>query len=345
MTTIAVTGASGHIGANLVRALVSQHFQVRCLVHRTTSALDGLPVEYFPGDVLNVDSLKPLMNGAEFVFHLAAQISIVGDPDGTVHQTNVQGPQNVAEAAQIANVRRLVHFSSIHAFRQTPLHIPIDEEREHADTEDCPKYDASKAAGEREILAAVGRGLDATIVNPTGVIGPFDFSPSRMGQVFMDIHNTKLPSSIDGGFDWVDVRDVVQSAISAMTRGQRGKKYILSGQWVSMPELVRIAADIAGVKAPWFVCPMWLARLSAPFAETFAKLTRSEPLFTREALVALRANRNMKHDRAGRELGHSPRPFRDSVNDIYQWFWDTGKLTRRVDNSIPASSKSEGNNS
>lgn len=330
LTTIAVTGASGHVGANLVRALLAQQFHVRCLIHRSSAPLDGLAVERVEGDLLQPTSLKPLVEGAEFVFHLAAQISIVGDPDGRVHRTNVEGPRNIADAAAKATVRKLVHFSSIHAFRQSPLDIAIDEARGPADSEDCPKYDASKAAGEREILAAVDRGLDATIVNPTGVIGPFDFGPSRMGQVFVDIHNAKLPSTINGGFDWVDVRDVAQSAISAMTHGRRGEKYIVSGHWVSVSELARIAAEVAGVKAPWFECPMWLARLSAPFAEGFAKLTRSEPLFTREALVALRANRNIKHDKAKRELGHSPRPFRESVENIYQWFWEVGKLHRRT---------------
>jgi dihydroflavonol-4-reductase len=318
--TVVVTGATGHIGANLVRSLLQDGRKVRAVLHDDARALAGLDVEKVVGDVLEPESLKKAFAGAEVVYHLAARISVTGDPDGMVRKTNVEGPRNVARASREAGVRRLVHFSSIHAFRQSPLDQPLDETRAPAQTPRSLAYDRSKADGEQQVLAAVAEGLDAVIVNPSGVIGPYDFRPSRMGAVFVGLYQRRFPAMVEGGFNWVDVRDVVKSAMAAETKGRRGERYLLTGHYVPVQELAQMFGEVAGVRSPRLVSPMWLARIGAPFVTAYSQVTRTTPLFTSESLEALRANRNVRRDKAEKELGHTARPTRETLADTVEWF-------------------------
>ena len=324
--TDVVTGASGHVGANLVRALLARGRRVRAVVNTESRALDGLDIERVPGDVRNPESLHRVFDGAEVVYHLAARISISGDQGGLVRAVNVDGVRNVARAALASRVRRFVHCSSIHAFRLDQGR-PIDESSARADHDGSAAYDRSKAAGEQEIRRAIDEGLDGVIVNPTGILGPFDFGPSRMGRVLLLLRKRKMPGLVRGGFNWVDVRDVVDGLLRAFDRGRTGENYILSGHWHPMLEIAKLAEEVTGATAPRLVVPMLLARASAPWASLVDTLTGSEPLFTSEGLAALRAHRVVDGSKATRELGYSARPIRDAIAAAYQWF-DSHESTR-----------------
>jgi len=326
MTRILVTGAAGHIGGNLVRALLAQGHPVRALVHRDRRALEGLDVEVAEGDLLDPDSLRVALDGIETLYHLAGVISIDGDRTGRVRRTNVLGVREVMSRAREAGVKRVVHFSSIHAFDSTSSGPALDERTERVRDGVHPAYDLSKRDGEVEVRRAVAAGLDAVIVNPTGVIGPLDFKPSRMGQVFIDLHQRKMPALVGGGFDFVDVRDVVAGAIAAAESGRTGENYLLSGQRSTVREIAEAAETVTGVPAPRMETPMALARAVAPLAVWFSRLTGSEPLFTPESLAALRTRREVSHEKASRELGYSPRPLQESVRDIYACFRHRGVL-------------------
>jgi dihydroflavonol-4-reductase len=319
-----VTGASGHIGGNLARALLAQGRRLRLLVREDRRAVEGLAAELVMGDVTDPGSLARALQGADVVYHLAARISIVGEEGGLVQRTNVLGTRNVVEACLAAGVKRLGHFSSIHAFSQDPLEQPLDETRAPVPGKGSPAYDRSKAAGEQEIRAGLERGLDAVIVNPTAVLGPFDFKPSRMGEVIRGLSQRRFLALIEGGFDWVDVRDVAAGAIAAEERGRRGEKYLLSGHWLSLRELAGLVEEISGTRAPAWTSPTWLAHLGAPFVTAWSKMTGKQPLYTTESLYALRANRAISHDKATRELGYSPRPLRETVEDALRWFREHG---------------------
>ena len=324
--TVLVTGAGGHIGGNLVRALLAGGRRVRALVRNDTRPLEGLDVERVTGDVLRPETLAPALEGVDVVYHLAGIITIEGDPDGRVWQTNVEGVKNVAASCLAAKVRRLVHFSSIHAFRQPPLLERLDETRPLVEGETEMAYDRTKAAGHREVLAAVQRGLDAVIVHPTAVLGPIDFKPSAMGQVLLDLYHRRLPALVDGGFDWVDVRDVVAGALAAEKQGRTGQNYLLSGAWRSVKELADLAEEVTGVRSPRFTSPMWLARVGAPFLGGWARVTGRRPLYTADSLRALRSNRRISSDKARGELGYSSRPLRDTIADAFEWFRGAGML-------------------
>jgi len=329
---VAVTGATGHVGVNLVRALVERGDDVRVLMRGRQDTLADLDVQRVTGSLADVDART--FAGAEVVFHLAAKISISGDPDGQVRATNVDGTRRVAEAALAAGVRRLVHCSSVHAF---DLYAPAGGPEQAVD-ESWPRvpdaaphfaYDRSKAAGERALREVMARGLEAVIVHPSGVIGPHDHGPSRMGRVFLGLYHRSLPSLIDGAFDFVDVRDVVGGMLAAADRGQAGANYILTGHDQRVTELARLAEQVTGVRAPRFSAPMRALRLGVPVVEALGRVLRKEPLYTRESIAVLATGRRFSHARAARELGYAPRPTLDTVRDIYAWFDQAGLLRRR----------------
>jgi dihydroflavonol-4-reductase len=322
----AITGASGHLGANLVRTLVADGHDVTVLVRRDVRALEGLPVSPIAGDLFDAAALRRAFQNADVVFHLAARISIGGDRSGEVARTNVAGVRGVVAACLDAGVRRLVHVSSIHAFSVHPAAAPVDETRAPSDSDPgAPAYDRSKAQGEREILAGVGRGLDAVIVNPTGVIGPHDWKPSRMGRVVLALARGRMPALVAGGFDFVDARDVAHGTIAAWRRGRPGQRYLLSGSWCRIAELARAVARVSGSRPPRLVVPMALARAGAPFVESLWRLAGAEPLFTRESLHALRCYRDVRHDKASREFGYAPRPLAHTLADTLAWFRAQGR--------------------
>ena len=321
-----VTGASGHIGANMVRALIERGRSCRAMVRQDQRALESLDVERVHADVLDGHSLTRAFRGADVVYHLAARISIVGDEGGRVYQTNVVGTRNVVSACLQSGVKRLVHFSSIHAFSQNPTDAPLDESRPKVDGPKALAYDRSKALGEAEVRAGVEKGLDAVIVNPTAVLGPYDFKPSLMGQVLIDIYRRRLSALVEGGFDWVDVRDVAQGAMAAEAKGRTGENYLLSGQWLSIRELAQVVQDVTGAKPRLWVCPMWLARFAAPFAETQAHVLGRRALFTRDSLASLRGNRNISKKKAQEDLGHSARPIAETIRDTFDWLKSSGRI-------------------
>jgi dihydroflavonol-4-reductase len=324
---IAVTGATGHVGANLVRTLVDGGHQVRALVHAgNRRGLDGVGCEFVDGELGDAASLARAFTGCERVFHLAARISIVPGDEAAVHAVNVDGTRNVVGACKQVGVARLIHFSSIHALSPSPHDVAIDETRALTSSPRMPPYDRSKAAAERIVLDAVDAGLDAIIVNPTAILGPFDYGPSAMGRVLLDLYHRKLPALVDGGFDWVDVRDVVAGALAAADRAPKGARYLLSGARKTVPELAALVQEITGVRAPRLVSPMWLARVGAPFATVAARVAGKQPLYTRHSLHALRNHQLVSHDKATRELGYTTRPLVETLTAAFDWFRDAGAL-------------------
>jgi dihydroflavonol-4-reductase len=322
---VAVTGAYGHVGANVVRALIDANHTVRAVDVRDGPALAGLDVSFQRADVLDADALRHAFHGVEVVFHLAAKISVAGDPDGSVRAINVDGVRNAATAALDTGVRRFVHVSSIHAFDCEQPGV-IDETSARAERPSLPAYDRSKAAGEVALRTVIDRGLDAVIANLTGVIGPYDFTPSRMGAVFVALGRGKFPATIGGGFDWVDARDVASSLVALEVNGRTGENYLLPGHRASFKTLAKLASNITGRPGPRFEVPMAVARLAAPAGLWWAERTGAEPMFTPESLHALATDPSVSGQKAARELGHFPRPTQDTVAGIYAWLEETHRL-------------------
>ena len=319
-----VTGASGHIGVNLVRALIARGRDVRIMAHKSTLGLEGLKFEQRNGDVSDAHALDKALEGAEVVYHLAAYISLLMTDSGRCTAVNVEGTRNVIEACRRNNVKRLVHFSSIHSLCSEPLAIPVDETRPLVESPGAVPYDLSKAAGERLVRQAASEGINAVIINPTGVIGPYDYRPSHFGQALIMMAQGSIPALLEGGFDWVDARDVAEGAIKAEQEAPPGANYLLSGTWLSIRETAAIVSQITGRRTPALVCPLPLARACAPVVTAVSQWTGARPIFTSVSLRALAGNRNISHAKATRELGYKPRPLRETLADTIRWFTDNG---------------------
>ena len=286
--------------------------------------------ELVKGDICDPESLYQVFRGVDVVYHLAGCISLSMKDWPRLESVNVIGTRNVVETCLRTGVKRLVHFSSIHALQQEPFSAPVNESRPLSDSPDFPPYNRSKALGENEVRRGIEKGLNAVILNPTAVIGPHDYEPSYLGRALLNMARHRLPALVTGGYDWVDVRDVVQGAVTAEKKGTSGGCYILSGHWLSMCDIATMVSEITGTPSPRFTFPLWLAHLGVPIISAVSKLKGKSPLYTSFSLTALKSNRNMSHEKASRELGFQPRPFRETLTDTLQWFKDTGQLSCSV---------------
>lgn len=322
VTMILVTGSAGHIGNVLARELLSRGERVRAMVlpGEDLASIQGLGVEQIEGNVLDPASLDRAMAGVDVVYHLAGVISILPGDEATMHRVNVEGAQNVAQAALKAGVRRMVHTSSVHAFRRLPHGETVDETTPLVPDSCANAYDTTKALGTMAVLNEVNRGLDAVIVCPSGVIGPFDFNRSEMGQTVADFARKKPHILVDGAYDFVDVRDVARGLILAEKRGRTGELYILSGTQVQLAQIRNTVQEIAGIRMPIIILPFGLAGVLARLMERIYRITRNTPRFTSYALQTVRDNSAFSHAKAERELGYISRALRDSLADTIAWW-------------------------
>lgn len=317
---ILVTGASGLVGGNLVRALLADGLPVRAMFHQDHRALDGLPVEQVQGDIRDPAALARALVGVDLVYSLAASISLEMDSWPEVESVNVQGTRALVEACMQAGVWRLVYFSSIHALRQEPLDTPIDERRALADGPDFPPYDRSKALADREVQVAAARGLDVVTVIPTAMLGPNDFKPSYLGRAVRMMARGQVPALVTGGFNWVDVRDVVAGAMRAAQVAPPGARYLLAGHWHTIREVAQRVAALSGRPALRFIIPLAVAWAFAPLMGPLSHFNGGQPIYTRVSLRALRSNHHIDDSKARRELGYQSRPFEETVADTVRWF-------------------------
>jgi dihydroflavonol-4-reductase len=325
---ILVTGATGHIGNVLIRKLLEQGKKVRALVWRgeDTMPIKDLDVELVEGDVLDPASLVPALRGVETVFHLAGIISIMPGRNPFVWRVNVEGTRNILEAARHARVGRLVYTSSIHAIARAPHGVAMDESLGFDQNNPYGEYDRSKAAASLEVQKAVTAGLDAVIVCPTGVIGPFDFRGSELGEVIRSASEARTMFYVEGAYDFVDVRDVADGLIAAHAHGRRGESYILSGQKLSVRYMLETVREVTGKAFASIKIPFSLAEFAARFTPWYYQRTKSKPRFTPYSLEVLQSNSNISHGKATRELGYHSRPAIETIADTVRWFFENRRM-------------------
>jgi dihydroflavonol-4-reductase len=328
MKKVAVTGASGHIGANLVRELIDRGYEVVTLVMQSSLALEELDVVKVRGDVLNGQSLRRAFKGVDHVYHLAAHISIQPNEKAKLDSVNIEGTRNVIEACRSEGVSTLIYFSTIHALDQSSPGLEVDEDNELISRGQGSgrDYDHSKASAEKLVRDTSGGSLSTRIIYPTAVIGPNDFKLSLFGQAILKMAQGRLPALVAGGYNWVDARDVAWGAVEAVETGTADDSYILAGNYLSLSEVSEIIADITGINAPGFSCPIWLARLTVPFVGLWASLRGQVPLYTQYSLSVLSENKAISHSRAAQRLGYQPRSFRSSMTDALRFYTEQGHL-------------------
>ena len=331
-----VTGATGHIGNVLVRKLLERGEKVRVLIlpGESIESIQGLDVEAVEGDILNLDSLFESFQGIRGVFHLAGVISILPGENPFVQKVNVEGTRNVIRAAIETGIKKLVYTSSIHAIKRIDNGV-IDETLPYDPDNPYGDYDRSKAQATLDVQQAAQAGLEAVIVCPTGVIGPYDFRGSMMGHVIRTAAENKPTLYVDGAYDFVDVRDVAEGLINAAENGKRGESYILSGQRISVRYLLETVREITGQGVMLLKMPFELAKWVAKFTPRYYQWTKTSPRFTPYSLEVLQSNSNISHEKATRELDYQPRTLYESIADTVKWFLQQKTL-------IPISIKNKG---
>jgi dihydroflavonol-4-reductase len=319
---ILVTGATGHIGNVLIRQLLDKGEKVRALIWKDedTTPIRDLKVERIEGDVLDLSSLEAAFKGVDTVYHLAGIISIMPGNNPFVWNVNVQGTRNVLQMARQAGIRRLVYTSSIHAIARAPHGVQIDETLPYDMNNPYGAYDRSKAEASLDVQMASRDGLDAVIVCPTGVIGPYDFRRSEIGNVILDAARRKTALYVDGAYDFVDVRDVADGLIKASEYGRSGESYILSGQKISVRYLLETVREVTGYAFPKIRIPFNLAEATSRFMPAYYNWRKTKPKFTPYSLEVLQSNSDISYAKAASELGYKPRPIYASITDTVRWF-------------------------
>lgn len=319
-----VTGATGHIGNNLIRTLLDQDPQceIRAFVlpDFDLASLKSLPIEIMYGNILDPDSLAQAMQDVDVVFHLAGIIAIRSEQSNLIENVNVQGSVNVAKAALKAGVRRIVHVASIHIFERIPAGI-IDENVPLVTRSNAAGiYDYSKAEAVRHVQTYVNDGLDVVFACPTGVIGPNDYLGSEIGVVLKQYLTQSIHAIVDGGYDWVDARDVAAGLIDLAKNGVTGELYILGGHYISMKEFAMRAAQVLNRTITTFHVPYPIVFLTAHFLRLVSYIFKTKPIITPYALKTIRDNANISHQKATDAIGFVPRPIEETFYDTLRWY-------------------------
>lgn len=317
-----VTGATGHIGNVLVKRLVEDGYEVTALVRtkEKIKQLEELKVAIKYGDVRDKESLKKAFKGNELVFHLAGIIDIGNMNKKQMREVNVEGTKNVLEACQEEGVRRLVYTSSVHAIPEKRKGEIITEIKDFSENLVKGSYAKTKAEATKWLVEHMGGNLEIVITHPSGVIGPYEYITSNLGQLIIDCCNKKIGAYLEGGYNFVDVRDVAEGCIRAAERGRTGECYILAGEQVSIKQLMEYIKEIKGVEPPKFKIARWFAYITGILSEAYYSIKKEKPLFTSYAVYTLGTNSNFSSDKAKKELGYTIRPIKQSIADTIQWY-------------------------
>jgi dihydroflavonol-4-reductase len=326
---VAITGATGLVGANLAEACLKAGHTVRATRRKTskTGHLAHLDIDWVEADLGDEGSLKKAFEGAEAVFHCAAAVSILREAPDWMVDANVAGTTRILNA--LPKGARLVHCSSTVAVGLSTDGEPANEGASwnFADFGLDDGYSRTKRESERLVTEAVSRGeVDAVIVNPGFMFGPYDIKPSS-GKMIVDVVKGSVPAYSTGSNNFVNVRDVCAGMLLALEKGVSGERYILGNENLPYKDAFGRIAAVAGAKAPGFAAPFWLALPIGWAGDLQYAVTGKEPLLTSNALRWGYCERFIfSSDKARRELGYSPTPIEDGIQAALDWFKETGRL-------------------
>ncbi|MCA9149541.1 MAG: NAD-dependent epimerase/dehydratase family protein [Planctomycetales bacterium] len=314
-----VTGATGLVGNNLVRVLLEKQCTVRILARETSSRrpLQGLDVEWVIGDVTDKDAVQRAVTGVNCVLHAAADTHIGWRGLNRQRLINVQGTTFVAHAALTQGIR-VVQISSVDALpiAKSPQEV-IDEEATGEPKSKCT-YVVTKRQSEAEVFRLLDKGLDAVIVNPGFMLGPWDWKPSS-GRMLLSIAKHPSPVAPTGGMSGCDVRDVATAIVSAAERGVRGRRYILAGENITYLDAWQRMARQVGARPPrWRMGP--LVRIIAGYGgDLWGYVSGGEPEVNSALIEMSQQFHYYDSSRAKRELDYQTRSFDTSIRDAWEW--------------------------
>lgn len=320
-----VTGASGFVGSAVARTLAGRGLKVRALARASSPRrnLEALEAEVVQGDMRDPADMKRALDGARWLFHVAADYRLwARDPEEIV-RNNLEGTRTVMQAALDAGVERVVYTSSVATL--SLKHVPADETAPLSEADAIGAYKRSKVVAERLVeRMAAEADLPAVIVNPSTPIGPRDIRPTPTGRIIVEAASGRMPAFVDTGLNLVHVDDVAEGHWLAFEKGRIGERYILGGQDVTLRQMLAEIAKLAGRKPPAVNLPRGPLYPLAVGAEAVARITGKEPFLTVDALKMSRYRMFFSSAKAERELGYSARPYAEALADALAWFRQEG---------------------
>ena len=319
-----VTGATGFLGRAVAEELVRRKAQVHALVLHDDPYTDLLPKEVRTviGDVCDKSSLSDFFADADSrtcVIHCAGVVSVASRPGSRLYQVNVGGTWRVLRQCMKRNVGRLIHVSSVHAIPEKPKGCIITEDCEFSPGLVDGDYAKSKATATELVFAAAERGLNTSIVFPSGIIGPGDLQGGSFTSMAKSFLAGKLPLAVRGGYDFVDVRDVANGILACSEKGEPGKGYILSGHYVTIRKMLQLVGKTAKLKYRPICLPLGLAKLAAPYYERRSLKDRKPLFYTPYSVSVLASNGRFSHAAASERFAYQPRPMEETLRDMTAW--------------------------
>ena len=334
MTTL-VTGASGHLGANLVRRLLNEGEIVRVLLRQgsNNTAVDGLDVERVYGDLRDWQKVLAAVRGCDRIYHCAAEISTVyGNAhfQRELYESNVIGTRNLLRAALQVGVTRVIATGSSAALGYVPGKPSNESTPFYPFAKNLP-YETIKVFAEQECLKAFADGLDVVIVQSWAIVGPNDFKPSRLGRALIDFARGKLPAYTTGGRDWVAAPDIVNAHLLAMEKGRSGQAYTISSEFLTVPQIMELFEKVTGKPRPMLCLPASMMAGVARVADMIMPqfIPPKQRYLTSGAIKLVRMNQRADCSKAKQELGYQPTlSIEQAVVEAYTDFVERGFIAR-----------------
>lgn len=318
-----VTGAAGHLGRTVVQDLLAHNKTIRILVLANEKNIPTGNLDAFFGDVTNVDSLIPFFtcpsDSELIVIHCAGIVSITTKYDEKVHHVNVIGTKNIVDMCIRYKVKKLIYVSSVHAIPEKYGNECICEIEQFNPSDVIGYYAKTKSEASAYVLTAIKNGLNANIIHPSGICGPYDYGRGNLTSLVIDYMHNRLNFGTQGGYDFVDVRDVSSGILSCIEKGRVGECYILSNEYYSVKYILDTLYELTGKKKIRLFIPYQFLKHSSILVEYAYKLAKRPPLFTPYSMYTLNSNSNFTHDKAKLELDYHPRSMRDSLSDTIDW--------------------------
>ena len=327
MGRVFVTGANGFIGSRIVHHLVARDYEVVALVGADLDRenLGDVEVETREIDLLDEHGLLEALEGGELLIHSAACYAFWHPDPMHIYRVNVNGTQNVLQAAAQHGYGKIVYTSST-ATLTPSINRELETEESLFDLRSFQgNYKCSKVIAEIAVLREIARGLPVTIVHPTTVVGTGDRRPTPTGTLVVHFLNGLMKAYADTMLNIVDVDDVAEGHILALERGVPGQQYILGGENLSMSDVTAMLSELTGIPAPRVRIPPRALLLAGRVAEWIADhVTHRRPVVDVEAALHALSNRATHSGRAQKELGYRPAPARVALAKAIAWFLESG---------------------
>ncbi len=331
-----ITGGSGHLGFTITMQLLNKSAKIVVFDIQNNPKLQEQKlknqdsIDLIQGDITNKDDLEKLFEKIHtirqdmdkkskvFVIHCASIVSIQSKPSRKIHQVNINGTKNIIDFCIKHKIDRFLYVSSVHAIPEKKKEV-IEEVSSFDFSLVTGQYAKTKAIATQAVLDSTKEGLNAVVVHPSGIIGPYDFAKGHTTRLFVDYINGKLTAAIKGGYDFVDVRDVANGALLALEKGRTGECYILSNKYITIEELLNRIAVCAKRSPIRTYLPLWFIKPLAPVAEFYYNIRHVKPLFTPYSISILAKGSTFSHSKATNELGYQTRPLEKTIEDTVKW--------------------------